>query len=151
MITAERAVWCLRALADALEESERECASLPALAPGPDPESQEPDPRALVAPVRDARVVEIEGRLAASTPGPWIDGPEGSPWDGEIVSTATLDRIARDPEADDRPADRDLIAHAPDDIRYLLARVETLERFVAAWDACGGADELAAARDALEE
>ena len=67
------------------------------------------------------RVAEIRGRLEARTPGLWanagyplkgIDGPEVIA-EGDVL-IATMANQPRD------NADADLIAHAPDDIRYLL-------------------------------
>ena len=144
----DAAVRCLRALADALEESERiETEARPDL-------------------------VEIARRLR--TAWPWCvecDARTKTDEDGCCV-TCGADAILPS-EADVQGQD-----HAPEDLAALVARVETLERFVAAWDACDGnrglysctplhdcrcskdrgigdctcgADELRAARAALEE
>jgi len=69
------------------------------------------------------RIDEIQERLAAAVPGPWSVGEQGyelgtkywrrwiEPNIGEIGSDA----------------DAQLIAHAPDDLRYLLTEIERLE------------------------
>lgn len=53
------------------------------------------------------------------TPGPWVNMPKGAFW-GEVRSAETFELIAVMPECDDRTADFELIAAAPD----LLAACE---------------------------
>lgn len=72
------------------------------------------------------RLSEIEARLDAATPGGWaMRRYYGATWvhaaydapDGGV--TVAGDFVRTD--------DADLIAHAPDDLRYLLGRVRELE------------------------
>ena len=71
------------------------------------------------------RIEEIKARLDAATPGPW---PDDYVYD-------TIRHIARNCEFEsvtdpdfgwDRYSDSPLIAHAPDDIAYLLTELERL-------------------------
>lgn len=80
------------------------------------------------------RKTEIHARLEAATPGPWVDmttpEPDGGTFAGEVWGDMARDRIVRvcrDPDGDDRPQDRALIANAPQDLADLLAEVERLE------------------------
>lgn len=78
------------------------------------------------------RLSEIEGRLAAATPGPWLkdsdepyivmkpDSP-GSDWDGREVA-----RVLRDDYGLFEEADTDLIAHAPTDLAALIDAVKAV-------------------------
>lgn len=69
------------------------------------------------------RLQEIRARLDAATPGPWkrdrheiltVDVDDETGWETCIA------------DAYGDPADADLIAHAPDDLRWLLDEVERL-------------------------
>ena len=71
----------------------------------------------------------IEARLNAATPGPWVRAARGgeqshdSIWPADVTA---LDRIAFIENTDDHPGDADLIAHAPEDLRALIAEVRRL-------------------------
>ena len=88
-----------------------------------------------------ARLAEIRARLAASTPGPWKQAgtpdkpcPSVSAGDpsGCVVHSMlafydqlpTLSSGSRGDTLDRWNGDADLIAHAPDDLRYLLVLVD---------------------------
>lgn len=78
------------------------------------------------------RIDAIESRLAAATPGPWIYEPSealhGIP---DSQTHYVTDQVSI---ADDDPplcslhskADAELIAHAPDDLKFLLAERQRL-------------------------
>jgi hypothetical protein len=86
------------------------------------------------------RIAEIRARLEAATPGPWKaqeydenPGDEGCAILGNTTTTMRSYVLAyslpypwHDREATER--DAELIANAPTDLAYLLARVEELER-----------------------
>ena len=71
-----------------------------------------------------SRLDEIRAREAAATPGPWFDT-------GDVESVGVS--IAMDPYADINPdravwkVNADFIAHAREDIPFLLAEIERLE------------------------
>jgi hypothetical protein len=80
------------------------------------------------------RIDEIKARLAAATPAPWsweagdsvIEGPRG----GALVYVAeyaNLNTVQAQGE-DFSSADATLIANAPADIAFLLAKIEELEK-----------------------
>lgn len=69
----------------------------------------------------DSRLQEIQARLDAATAGAW----EWHAEEGAILTAAGT--VIGDPGAWLRASDADLIAHAPDDLRYLLDRVRELE------------------------
>ena len=85
---------------------------------------------------------QIKVRLAAATPGPWNSMTEETS-DGENVYYTVESKGAKpgdylldmsDTGAQGR-ADAEFIAHAPDDIAYLLAEVESLRSAMArAWN-----------------
>ena len=66
------------------------------------------------------RLAEIQARLDAATPGPWERADEDV---GVVSSIGEYVFIARNI----RPGNVTFIAHAPDDVAYLLARVRELE------------------------
>lgn len=86
------------------------------------------------------RVMEIKARLAAATPGPWIwedwteDGgsdaftltapPETRENYKDTIFPDLRNRIIADEDQNISEADRDFIAHAPEDIALLLEVVE---------------------------
>ena len=82
------------------------------------------------------RLKEIRARLDAATPGPWqpvyINGRE-SPGVRRVV-----------PES----AERDLIAHAPADIAWLLEEVDNLNTTLNEWMAFCGSKECGLQRKA---
>lgn len=73
------------------------------------------------------RLDEIRARLAAATPGPWRVAHHGT-WEVEapphqvVADCGTVDRAE---------ADATLMAHAPDDLAYLLDRLDTLAGLLA--------------------
>ena len=71
------------------------------------------------------RLDEIAARLAAATPGPWVDGGRGCV---ETVPEFDLDRFDIMPETIARCElqyeDAALIANAPADIAWLLAELK---------------------------
>lgn len=97
------------------------------------------------------RIEEIKARLAKATPGPWV-------WDGDPVQPDALfsdtaevtifeavdayNNAAMRWPGQNRVADQAFIAHAPEDIAYLLAELETARAALA-----GAADD-AASREA---
>jgi hypothetical protein len=78
------------------------------------------------------RTAEIRARLQAATPGPWHadDGDFGCVMVGNYgwVTPAGVNAPEYDVDTPQGHADAELIAHAPTDLAYLLARVEELER-----------------------
>lgn len=77
------------------------------------------------------RLQEIRARLDAATPGEWvIENDEYiSALDGH-PSPHIIARVENDHPGCPHDADADLIAHAPDDLRWLLDRVAELEQRV---------------------
>lgn len=84
------------------------------------------------------RLSEIEARLAAATPGPWLDGmgTHGNPADGpqfcEVRTEATDERtkgitIAELPLDKGAAQDAELIAHAPADLAALVKFAREVE------------------------
>lgn len=84
------------------------------------------------------RVQEIRDRLEAATPGPWSYSPAstGNPSDGpthhevrsvSISDDRTMYAIATTDYNEMGYLDAEFIAHAPDDIEFLLAEVERLQ------------------------
>ena len=100
--------------------------------------------RAADAPATTAPdLAAIEARLAAATPGAWKQCSASSDecicglvWSGDGSHTVACTRdseeegIVRDPAT--IKANADLIAHAPDDLRALVARVRELEAALSA-------------------
>ncbi len=87
------------------------------------------------------RLAEIQARLDAATPGPWVTKPGVSlAWselvlapvpghDGYMALVAdTKDSFFNNHD------DADFIAHAPDDLAWLLERVARLETTVHNWE-----------------
>lgn len=100
------------------------------------------------------RLAEIRARIDAATPGPWIYESQADVhgFDGDEIHYVTPQDAARD---DDPPmtsfyerADAELVAHAPDDLAYLLGELDDAQRL---FDALGSeaAEELKAAHAAL--
>jgi hypothetical protein len=86
------------------------------------------------------REQKIQERLGKATPGPWKAENGTYVHAGSFVITADKEGmnsatpLARISDFDDGAAhDANFIAHAPDDITYLLARVEELEADVLHW------------------
>jgi hypothetical protein len=71
------------------------------------------------------QIAAIEARLANATPGPWVDMGDIDVYAGEVRAVEPFTAVCRDPELDDRPADRALIANAPTDLRLLLDALAT--------------------------
>lgn len=73
----------------------------------------------------DERISEIRARLEKATPGPWQTWPEGTE---ESVESVSLGRFVCHLNSNVRQFREDaaLIANAPADIAYLLARVDAL-------------------------
>lgn len=79
------------------------------------------------------RMKEIEERLEKASPGPWFTAPtpnDEEDWPTCVLIAATApgprNRVYAAPKGGTFPLnDRDFIAHAPDDIRYLLAELKT--------------------------
>ena len=69
----------------------------------------------------DDRLAQIEARLSAATPGPWRIG-YWSPDEPEVNAILAEEQtfVVCADEDPIKPADAALIAHAPDDLRYLL-------------------------------
>jgi len=80
------------------------------------------------------RIDEIRRRCEAATPGPWVDMSTRHEV-GPIRSAETIAEICRDPELDDREADRDFIAHAREDVPWLLNILATADQERAERDA----------------
>lgn len=82
------------------------------------------------------RMGEIRKRLEKATPGPWItslwlDGRGGSkPMVAAGGITVAVTHPAPICDTDECEANATLIAHAPDDLRYLLDRVGRLEGLI---------------------
>lgn len=80
--------------------------------------------------IPEQRLAEIRARLEAATPGSWSPYADDRGWcvllDHENVGVIAEVLDARTAEGDAR-----LIAHAPADLAYLLARVQRLERVAA--------------------
>lgn len=89
---------------------------------------------------RAGRLERIRARLEAATPGPWrvdyskeyrsvrrVGAKAGERW--RIAGVGTGRRV--DPQDD---ANAELIAHAPDDLRDLLAVAEAVEKLCADWE-----------------
>lgn len=77
----------------------------------------------------------IEARASAATPGPWVTFEDGPYCDGAVYTAAEEEywgQVCVDPEADDRPTDRQFIAHARDDIPDLIAEVRRMRAVVKA-------------------
>ena len=80
------------------------------------------------------REQEIAARGEAATPGPWRDGEleqeaiVGAPPPGYVGVGGIPVLRPTNHGSLPRPADRDLITHAPADLAYLLQRVADLER-----------------------
>lgn len=77
------------------------------------------------------RIAEIRERLEGATPGPWqaiSSGREhGDHWYVTDAGEAIASIHASDGEDEDqREPDAEFIAHAPDDIAYLLARLSAV-------------------------
>ena len=69
----------------------------------------------------DDRIAQIEARLAAATPGPWrivYWSPDEPEVNAILAEKQTFVVCANEDPIE--PADATLIAHAPDDLRYLL-------------------------------
>ena len=73
------------------------------------------------------RLDEIQARLDAATPGPWVAMNSGVI---AIVTASEHQLITRG----SLPPDADFIAHAPDDLAWLLERVARLEATVHNWE-----------------
>ena len=67
------------------------------------------------------RIEEIKARAEAATPGPWLVHPHESA-EGQLVVDEHYDNVAECYV----PEDATFIAHAREDIPYLLAEVERL-------------------------
>ena len=77
------------------------------------------------------RLAEIEQRLQAATPGPWFahyeqDGEPTIPFVSDSDDEEWDGRLLLNVDSDREDADAAFIAHAPDDIRYLLEQVRRL-------------------------
>ena len=74
------------------------------------------------------RLKEIRARLDAATPGPW--DTEGPCMSGDGTYGVFADDGAGEPTLALRmsPPDADLVAHAPDDLAWLVAEVERLRK-----------------------
>ncbi len=82
------------------------------------------------------RIEEIKAQLEAITPGEWEWWTSCS-WRRLGVKDDYGNHVIRPwvasdghPDIECTPGDRDFIAHAPENIRYLLARVEELENIM---------------------
>lgn len=75
--------------------------------------------------------------MTEHTPGPWVNMPDGAFW-GEIRSAETFDLIAVMPELDDRTADFELIAAAPDLLAACEAVAEATGRDLTEAEMCRG-------------
>jgi ubiquinone biosynthesis protein UbiJ len=80
------------------------------------------------------RLAEIRARLDAATPGPWRLIKPLSTASRNVLHNVVRDTIPNHSEEmgeyRGRWMDADLIAHAPDDIAWLLDEVERLEKRV---------------------
>lgn len=74
------------------------------------------------------RLSEIEGRLAAATPGPWeCDGPTASVA-YEVVSPGGFGAVGAIVATDAIEEDAELIAHAPADLAALMGFVREVDQ-----------------------
>jgi len=74
------------------------------------------------------KLKEIRERVRKATKGPWVTSNDDNVfYCGKVISVETIQDICIDPEFDDRPNDRDFIAHARTDIPYLLLLVDLYE------------------------
>lgn len=113
----------------------------------------------------DDRLAQIEARVEAATPGPWEDFVLGSDDTARVRSIAPDMGPLRGSDnicwVGDRSMplvseDAEFIAHAREDVRYLLDRVREAERIAAAYknaaadyaDAVDAKDDAEAERDA---
>jgi len=72
------------------------------------------------------RLEAIRQRLKNATPGPWRSSVEG-PYEMRVAETDTMNVYASvKVEIDMQTDDAELIAHAPDDLRTLLACVDEM-------------------------
>lgn len=69
----------------------------------------------------DDRLTEIAARAAAATPGPWLQRP-----DAGIVADADDHPLAVFGTSGPHCADAKFVAHAREDVRWLLAEVKRL-------------------------
>lgn len=72
---------------------------------------------------RPPNLADIEARLNAATPGPWVTGQHAS---NDTVIEAVNGGMTIYDEGGHGPADAQFIAHAPEDIAALLREVEAL-------------------------
>lgn len=71
------------------------------------------------------RIDEIRQRLEKASPGPWQILPGNDRCiSGTVISAADNRHIATATRTTEERANADFIAHAPEDIEYLLALVE---------------------------
>lgn len=94
-----------------------------------------------------SRLADIKARLDAATPGPWLADTEQHTIIVEDTAATVVCAESGTPYGV-VGADADLIAHAPDDLRYLLDRVREAERMLkTAW---GAGEDIADVRNWLE-
>jgi len=88
-------------------------------------------PRTPTVPTID--LAELRRLEAEATPGPWMDFGNLEPYEGHVVAVGgdSLSPICQDPDGDDRPHDRALIAALRNAAPNLLARAELAARMAA--------------------
>jgi len=93
---------------------------------------------------------QIKNRLAAATPGPWVEYHEnGTPGQREAFNCPPATGaflVDYTDDWDQKNKDATFIAHAPEDIARLLAALEAVERQCKYWDTLADGDKHCAAR-----